>query len=147
MKSKLFLFAFAIIYISVIHAQSLTPSDSSAIHTLIANYSKAREQRDTVLLKQILTADIDQLVSTGEWREGMTAAVQGMLQSSAASPGTRKLEIAKLRLLTKGAALVDCRYIIQNTDGTARNMWSSFVVVDKGGEWRIGAIRNMKPGK
>src|SRR6476619_6664213 len=45
---------------------------------LIDNYSKARENRDTVLLKRILTEDVDQLVSTGEWRNGINSAVQGM---------------------------------------------------------------------
>jgi hypothetical protein len=46
---------------------------------------------DTVLLKNILTDDIDQLVSSGEWRQGIDESVQGMLRSSANNAGTRKI--------------------------------------------------------
>src|SRR5690242_13188648 len=77
------------------------------IFSLIDKYSEAREKRDTTMLKTILTADIDQLVSTGEWRNGISESVKGMLQSSAASPGTRKLVIDKIRMLDQRTALVD----------------------------------------
>ena len=62
-----------------------------AITSLIDNYSLAREKSDTALLKTILTTDVDQLVSTGEWRNGIGAAVKGMLKSSGNRPGTRTL--------------------------------------------------------
>src|SRR5262245_56344738 len=39
-----------------------------ALVALIDQYSKAREKNDTVLLKEILTNDVDQLASSGEWR-------------------------------------------------------------------------------
>ena len=115
------------------------------IYTLIDNYSLARENRDTVLLKNILTTDVDQLVSTGEWRNGIAASVKGMLNSSASSPGTRTLTIEKLRMMNSVCALVDCKYEIQNADGAPRKMWSSFVVVSEKGKWKISAIRNMLP--
>src|SRR5215218_1964235 len=81
-----------------------------AIYSLIDDYSNARENKDTVLLKRILTKDVDQLVSTGEWRNGIDAAVQGMLRSSANSPGTRTLNVEKIRMLNAVYVLVDCRY-------------------------------------
>ena len=115
------------------------------ISLLIDKYSEAREKRDTVLLKNILTGDVDQLVSTGEWRNGITASVKGMLRSSASSPGTRTLNVEKIRLLTANSAIVDCKYEIQNADGTPRKMWSTFVVVSEKGVWKISAIRNMLP--
>jgi uncharacterized protein (TIGR02246 family) len=115
------------------------------ISALIDQYSQARENRDTVLLKNILTADIDQLVSTGEWRYGIRAAVQGMLASSANSPGKRTLAVEKVKHLSSNTAVVDCRYEIQNPEGTTRKMWSTFVVVSSGGAWKITAIRNMLP--
>ncbi|HTE34320.1 MAG TPA: DUF4440 domain-containing protein [Chryseolinea sp.] len=115
------------------------------IYALIDQYSQAREKRDTVLLKNILATDVDQLVSTGEWRNGVSSSVQGMLKSSASSPGTRTLKIEKIRLLDQHSAIVDCRYEIQNTDGSIRKMWSTFVVVSDKGKWKIGAIRNMLP--
>lgn len=39
---------------------------SNEILHLINQYSAARENRDTLLLKEILTADVDQLASAGE---------------------------------------------------------------------------------
>jgi hypothetical protein len=107
----------------------------------------ARENRDTVLLKKILTADVDQLVSTGEWRYGIQSAVKGMLESSATNPGNRTLRVERVRFLGKHIALADARYDIRNDDGTIRSMWSSFAVVKQGGTWKISAIRNMLPAK
>lgn len=115
------------------------------IQVLIDQYSEAREKRDTVLLKKILTADVDQLVSTGEWRDGVGASVKGMLSSSSSSPGTRTLTIDKIRLLDQRSAIVDCKYEIQNQDGSSRKMWSTFVIVSEKGKWKISAIRNMLP--
>lgn len=128
-------------------AQHSTPSpqQQKEISLLIDKYSEAREKRDTVLLKNILTSDVDQLVSTGEWRTGINASVKGMLRSSASSPGTRTLTIEKVRLLSATCAIVDCKYEIQNADGTPRKMWSTFMVVTDKRDWKISAIRNMLP--
>jgi len=115
------------------------------ITSLIDQYSQAREKRDTALLKTILTPDVDQLVSTGEWRVGLKAAVEGMLKSSANSPGTRTLHVEKIQTITASSAIVDCRYEIQNADGTARKMWSTFIVIADKKTWKIMAIRNMLP--
>ncbi len=116
-----------------------------AIGSLIDKYSMAREKSDTSLLKTILTSDVDQLVSTGEWRNGIAAAVKGMLKSSGSRPGTRTLRIENIRMLNPSCAIVDCRYEIQNTDGTTRKMWSTFIVVAEKKIWKISAIRNMLP--
>ncbi len=128
-------------------AQQKKPSDKQQkdITDLIGKYSTAREHRDTVLLKAILTTDVDQLVSTGEWRSGIQSSVKGMLRSSAAAPGTRTLTVDKIRLLSSSSAIVDCRYEIKNDDGSLRKMWSTFVVVSEKGRWKISAIRNMLP--
>src|SRR5580765_3862428 len=84
-----------------LYGQNIIPDDSQrkAITSLINQYSEAREKRDTMLLKAILTIDVDQLVSTGEWRNGIGASLEGMLKSSATSPGTRTLGIEKIRML------------------------------------------------
>jgi hypothetical protein len=97
------------------------------------------------LLKTILTEDVDQLVSTGEWRNGISASVQGMFKSSAEKPGTRTLSIDKIRMFNASSAIVDCKYEIQNNDGTGRKMWSTFIVVYNKKIWKISAIRNMLP--
>lgn len=120
-------------------------ADSNEILHLINQYSSARDRRDTVLLKQILTGDVDQLVSSGEWRNGIGEATKGMLASSSTYPGDRKLTVEKIKFLSENSALVDARYIITNPDQTLRKMWSSFVVVRNKKDWQISAIRNMLP--
>ena len=103
----------------LLYGQRNTPNEvqQKAITALIDQYSEAREKSDTVLLKNILTADVDQLVSTGEWRNGINAAIQGMLKSSGNNPGSRTLKIETIRMVSSTCAIVDCRYEIQNTDG------------------------------
>ncbi|HET6543568.1 MAG TPA: DUF4440 domain-containing protein [Chryseolinea sp.] len=147
MKKIILLLLLNLAGIVMLFGQDLMPSAQQAkdISLLIDKYSEAREKRDTVLLKSILTTDIDQLVSTGEWRNGISASVKGMLRSSASSPGTRTLNIEKTRLLNANCAIVDCKYEIKNTDGTPRRMWSTFMVVTDKGVWKISAIRNMLP--
>lgn len=141
----LFVLAFVVSF-NELHAQKAATSDQQLqLTALIGKYSAAREQRDTTLLKQILTQDIDQLVSSGEWRNGLTSAVKGMQNSSAENPGSRTLTVDRIKMLSAEHAIVDCRYDIKNADGTIRRMWSSFVVVIEKGSWKIAAIRNMLP--
>ncbi len=147
MKNILLLLLLNVTGILVLYGQHNTSTDAQqkAITSLIDQYSEAREKNDTVLLKAILTSDVDQLVSTGEWRNGIAAAIQGMLKSSANSPGTRTLLIEKIKMISPTIALVDCRYEIKNTEGSIRKMWSTFLVIAKNRIWKISAIRNMLP--
>ncbi len=115
------------------------------IISLVDQYAQARENQDTVLLKSILTTDIDQLVSSGEWRKGMGAAMEGMMRSSGSNPGDRTLTVDQVKFLGEQAAIADARYEIKNADGSIRKMWSTFIVVKKAGKWEITAIRNMLP--
>ena len=147
MKNIVLLLLLNLTGVLFLYAQNNTPDDHQrkAIASLIDQYSEAREKRDTVLLKTILTTDVDQLVSTGEWRNGIGASVEGMLKSSINSPGTRTLNIEKIRMLNPNSTIVDCKYEIQNKDGTIRKMWSTFIVLSDKKEWKISAIRNMLP--
>ena len=106
MKNIFLLLLFTTAVTPFLHSQNVMPDDKQRkdIYLLIDKYSQAREKRDTLLLKSILTIDVDQLVSTGEWRNGIDASVKGMLNSSANSPGTRTLNIEKIRLLNSYAA-------------------------------------------
>ncbi|MDR7129464.1 uncharacterized protein (TIGR02246 family) [Algoriphagus sp. 4150] len=122
-----------------------TKGESQEILDLISSYSKARETKDTALLKEILVKDIDQLVSSGEWRKGFDEAVTGMMESSASNPGDRTLKVESIRFLNPDAAIVDAHYEIKSASGTVRKMWSSFVVVTETERWKISAIRNMLP--
>ncbi len=130
-----------------LYGQNHTTDDyaQKEITSLIDHYGEAREKGDTVLLKSILTTDMDQLVSSGEWRNGIATAVQGMLKSSTNNPGSRTLTIEKIRMLNENTAIVDCKYEILNTDGSSRKMWSTFIVVADTRRWKITAIRNMLP--
>jgi len=144
---NIFLLIIVLSHVCISNAQTTAQNDEQrkAMTELIDKYAEAREKSDTVLLKSILTNDVDQLVSTGEWRMGINAAVQGMLKSSANSPGTRTLKVENIRMLSPTSAIIDCRYEIQNTDGAVRKMWSTFIVTAEKKKWKITAIRNMMP--
>ncbi len=122
-----------------------TNKQKQEIYSLIEKYTASRETMDTVLLKSILTPDVDQLVSSGEWRNGIEGAMKGMVRSSTSNPGDRSIKIENIRFLSTESAIADARYEIQNTDGTVRKMWSTFIVVYKEEMWKITAIRNMLP--
>lgn len=147
MKRIFLLLVMHLACIIVLYGQDMKVDDKlqKEITSLIDKYSLAREKGDTILLKTILTQDVSQLVSTGEWRTGMNAAIEGMLKSSANSPGTRTLHVEKIQTISSSSAIADCRYEIQNTDGTARKMWSTFIIVADKKTWKIMAIRNMLP--
>lgn len=123
----------------------VTPQQKQEITALIDAYSDARAKQDRALLEGILTAEVDQLTSSGEWRKGKEGSMQGMGRSSQANPGTRTLTVQNIRLLGPQVALVDARYDIRSPQGVTRNMWSTFMVVQADGNWRISAIRNMLP--
>jgi uncharacterized protein (TIGR02246 family) len=147
MKRIFFCILFSMTFLPLLFGQGNSREDEQkqAIYSLIDQYSLAREKKDTVLLKSILTADADQLVSTGEWRVGIREAVKGMLRSSERNPGSRKLIVEKIRFLDSKNGVADARYEIQNPDGTKRRMRSTFIVVYQNGGWKIAAIRNMLP--
>ena len=127
----------------IVHAQDATTNQE--IHALIDQYTQARETKDTALLDRILAPVVDQLVSSGTWRNDKKESMKGMLQSSQNNPGTRKITIEKVRMLNATSGIVDTKYEIENTDGSTRKMWSTFIVVYHEDRWKISAIRNMLP--
>ena len=149
MKNILLFIALNFVITTFIYAQD-NKTDSSGeqeIYSLIDKYVQAREKKDSVLLKSILTADIDQLVSSGEWRHGFSGAMKGMMRSSKSRPGSRSIKIDKIRFLNTSSAIVDAKYEVQNTDDTTRKMWSTFIVIYDNNTWKITAIRNMLPSR
>lgn len=147
MKNIFLFIGFNFIMIAFIYAQETTTQNKHEreIYSLIDQYVHARENMDTVLLNRILTTDVDQLVSSGEWRQGIGGATKGMLRSSESNPGARSINVEKIRFLNPETAITDARYEIQNTNGTSRKMWSTFIVVYQEDRWKITAIRNMLP--
>jgi uncharacterized protein (TIGR02246 family) len=122
--------------------------DEAAVRQVVANYVAAREQRDPKAIEALFTQDADQLVSSGVWRYGRPALVEGMLGSSAGRPGSRTIGVDRVRFLTEDVALADGPYVIGAADGQAeRRMWASFTIQRVDGQWRIAAIRNMLPAR
>lgn len=144
-KSILLSFSLVFISLPVLFAQDSEVLDSEAIIALIDNYSKARELQDTVLLKEILMPNIDQLVSSGEWRMGLQVAIEGMQRSSNTNQGKRTLKVDRIKFLSKEVAVADARYVIESENGNIRKMWSTFLLVLTDQGWKISGIRNMLP--
>lgn len=120
--------------------------DSEEISALVGRYAAARESRDPQAIRKLFTADADQLVSSGVWRRGSEALVEGMLSSSRRNPGTRTLTVETVRFPAPSVAVADARYVIAGGVGAAdRKMWSTFVCLRTDDGWRIAAIRNMLP--
>jgi uncharacterized protein (TIGR02246 family) len=140
-------FLILLVFPLAVLAQTNSEQDTEKIKFLISQYAEARENQDSTLLKNLMTDDIDQLVSNGQWRSGIREAVAGMQTSTQSNPGSRKLDVEKIKFLGDEVALADCRYIIIDPKGSRREMWSSFSVIKKGDVWKISAIRNMDPSR
>ena len=98
-------------------------------------------------MRAVLTEDMDQLTSSGQWRRGIDAAVAGMSRSATRNPGRRTLTVEHVRFVSETVAIADCRYEIAMPDAEPRRMWSTFTLVRKSDGWQITAIRNMKPAE
>lgn len=119
----------------------------NAIKEIIQAYADARDASNPAEIEALFTPDADQLVSSGVWRKGLQALVEGMLQSSKNNPGDRSLEVETVRFISDGVAVADARYYIKSPDGSERNMWSTFLLVYEQTTWKITAIRNMLPAR
>lgn len=125
-----------------------TGEEKIQIEDVISKYVQARETKDVDEIRLLFTDDADQLVSSGEWRKGITEMTAGMLRSSTANPGDRSITPENIRFIGKQVAIADCRYVIENTEGGEdRKMWSTFILTNENGSWRISAIRNMLPAR
>lgn len=120
-------------------------TDEEQIRALVSSYAEARELRSPDKIRALFSADADQLVSSGEWRRGREALVEGMLASSARTGGNRSLNVETIRMVVPGVAIADARYAITATASGTRQMWSTFVMAKTPEGWRITAIRNMLP--
>jgi uncharacterized protein (TIGR02246 family) len=122
------------------------PGDEKQIRELIARYVEAREKIDPPAVERLFTPDADQLVSSGEWRRGRAALVEGTTASSRRNAGHRSITVETIRFLTPAIAIVDGRYELAGTNGgETRKMCSTLIVRRTKSGWRIAAIRNMLP--
>ena len=129
---------------SVVAAQKppATAADETAVRDLVRHFTEARMRSDAKALEALLTADVDQYTSAGEWRRGLARVVQGMIETSARNPGTRAIEVAAVRFLTPDIAVVDGGY---TTGADARQLWTTLIVKRDSSGWRIAGIRNASP--
>ncbi len=124
--------------------QASTTTPEAAVRAVVDKYLDAREHRDAQAVGDLFTADADQLTSSGDWRRGREEIVRGTLASSDRTGGTRTITIQTVRFPTKDVAIADGRYELSNPQ-ERRVMWTSFVMVQQDGRWRISSIRNMLP--
>ncbi len=128
----------------LVAAESST--DEAAVRGVIQKYMDARDQRDATALAALFTADVDQLVSSGEWRKGRDPVVKGTLGSSQATGGKRTITVESVRFLGSIVAIADGRYELSGlANGETRKMWTSIILERDNEGWHIAAIRNMLP--
>ena len=127
-------------------AKSPGRNDEAAIREVVSKYVDARERIDPKAVEELFTSDADQLVSSGEWRKGRDAVVQGTMASSRNSGGRRSVTVESVRFVTPDVAIADGRYELTGLSGGAsRSMWTTLVLKRTNKGWRISAIRNMLP--
>lgn len=120
-------------------------SSSRAIRDVVAQYMQARNNKNANAIPRLFTSDADQLVSTGEWRKGIDELVRGTSASSKKEKNQSSITVENIRLIDPSVAIVDGRYRTVSMNGQTRNMWTTLVLKQSGGTWRITAIRNMLP--
>ena len=132
---------------TVLQASAPQPAarDEAAIRDVVKAYVAAREQSDPAAIAALFADGADQLTSSGEWRKGRDAIVRGTLESSRRASGTRTITLETIRFPAAGVALADGRYEIAGGQDGTRRMWTTFLLVQASGRWRIAAIRNMLP--
>jgi uncharacterized protein (TIGR02246 family) len=150
MRTLLYLTAcltFSTLLVAEGHASSPPGSstDDAAVRAVIQKYMDARDQRDATALAALFTSDVDQLVSSGEWRKGRDAVVKGTLASSQASAGKRTITVESVRIPSPEVALADGRYELAGANGQTRKMWTTILLRRDPDGWHITAIRNMLP--
>ena len=136
-------------FIASLPASAQPPAaDEAVIKEVVRKYVEARDKRDPKSLEALFTPDADQLVTTGEWRQGRENVVKGGLASSQANPGSRQITIEVVRFVAPDVAIADGRYEIAGAAGASpRKMRTTFVMTRRGSSapWLIAAIRNMAP--
>jgi uncharacterized protein (TIGR02246 family) len=121
-------------------------SDDAAVRAVVQRYVDARQQQDPAAIAAVLTEDADQFTTSGEWRRGRDAVVNGGLASSERNPGVREIAVEAVRFISPDVAIADGGYQIRSTsDAPPRARWTTLVLKREAGGWRIAAIRNAVP--
>ncbi len=137
----------ASLWVLLVTWMPLSAADQSAdIRAAIQQYVEVREHPDPLALERLFTEDVDQLVSSGEWRKGRAAVVKGTIAASQRESGKRTITLESIRFLAKTVAIADGRYDLLDAGGNpTRKMWTSITLKRNRSGWHIAAIRNMLP--
>src|SRR3954471_15520470 len=119
-------------------ASAQTPSqhDQQKIRSVVAEYMAARNENLPEAVRKLFTPDADQLVSTGEWRKGLTDLVRGTSLSSRKEAGKSSITVEAVRLVDKDVSIVDGRYRTVGVNGAIRDIWTTLVLKRVGTDWR-----------
>jgi uncharacterized protein (TIGR02246 family) len=121
-------------------------ADEAAIRAVVQAFIDTRESDDREGLTATLTAEADQLVSTGNIRTGRDAVVDGSLSTTTSNGGRRQISIETIRFLSPGIAIGDGPYdVVDRINGPDRHYLTTMVFQRIDGRWKIAAIRNMQP--
>jgi len=121
-------------------------ADEAAIKAVVRAFIDTREANDEAGLRALLTADVDQLQTSGNLRSGRDAVVSGSLETTRTTGGKRTITVEHVRFLSPDVAIADGPYeSLGRSDGTDVHMYTSMVLRREGGAWKIAAIRNMRP--
>lgn len=127
-------------------AQPGRVEDEAAIKRVIDAFIATREDDAAEALRNLLTEDVDQQVTSGQMRTGRAAVVDGSLATTQSTGGERVITIETIRFITPDVAIADGPYdITGRSDGPDRHYRTSIVLERERGQWKIAAIRNMQP--
>ena len=127
-------------------AQADRAADEAAIKTVVQAFVDTRDNNDAAGLTRLLTADVDQKLTSGRVRSGRDAVVAGSLETTQSTGGRRTIALETIRFVTPDDALADGRYdSVGRSDGSDLNMLTSMVLEREPDGWKIAAIRNMLP--
>jgi uncharacterized protein (TIGR02246 family) len=119
--------------------------DESAIRHVTNEFILRRENNDEAGLRALLTANVDQRLTSGRMRSGRDAVVSGALESTRRTGGKRSIKLESIRFLGADVAIADGSYnSTGRNDGTDLHMQTTMIYVRVDGEWRIDTIRNAR---
>jgi len=147
MKSYVMLFLLGTLPVVTLAQQApARAEDEAAIRQTVQAFIESRETNDRGRLVALLTADVDQLVTTGGMRVGRDAVVDGSLSTTATAGGRRLIALQTIRFLGSDIAIGDGPYdVVDRADGPDRHYQTTMVFQRVGDDWKITAIRNMQP--
>lgn len=121
-------------------------ADEAAIRATVQAFIDTRESDDRAGLTALLTPDADQLVTSGNMRAGRDAVVNGSLNTTVSTGGRRNIALETIRFLSSDIAIGDGTYdVVERVSGPDRHYLTTITFQRVDGEWKITAIRNMRP--